>query len=251
MTKRTKKVKPGTYNLVMWQHNNKPLMFPAWGDNSRIKTLSNCLRLEVLAVGDGVNWKRRGNDGRRERMLMEVPCPAQMKYYCQTFHLINKGNGAEKTYDMGGMSRMHNRPPKIIFQLISMTMANAYQIYCMMVTEQMPDCKCLLMKNMIKKLMFSLMQRGAPMRTREASHPQPDIDLSQLHGWMLGEKVRLDSRRQAVAEEGHHQESWVEYFVLRGMQKKQAWQQHQSVGATARGRCCWGKCPRLKKAKKR
>ncbi len=132
-----------------------------------------------------------------------------------------------------------------------MTMANAYRIYCMMVTERASDCKCLSMKDTIKAVMFALMQRGAPMWTREASHPQPEIDLSQLHGWKLGKKVRSDSTRQAVAKEGHHQDSWTEYRVLRRMQKKQTWQHHQSVGVMVRGRCCWGKCPGLKKNKEK
>jgi hypothetical protein len=99
-------------------------------------------------------------------------------------------------------------------------MANVYWVYCTMVTERMPDRKCFLMKDAIKELTFSLMQRGAPMWTMEALHPQPDIDLSQLHGWKSGKEVRSDLMRQAVAEEGHHQESWTEYRVLRRMQKK-------------------------------
>ncbi len=132
-----------------------------------------------------------------------------------------------------------------------MTMANAYWIYCMMVTEQMPDCKCFSMKDVIKELMFSLMQRGVPMRKREASHPQPYIGLSIIHGWKSGKKIMLDLTRQAVAEEGHHQKSWTEYCVLRRIQKKQTQQQHQSMGATARVMCCWGKSPSLKNSKEK
>jgi hypothetical protein len=79
-TKKTKKMKPGTYNVVMWQHSNKPLMIAAWVDNSVVKTLSNCHGPEVVAAGDGVNRKRKGNYGKRERVLTEVPYPAQMKY---------------------------------------------------------------------------------------------------------------------------------------------------------------------------
>ncbi len=109
---------------------------------------------------------------------MEVPCLAQMKHYCQTFHLIDKGSGTEKTYDMEGKSRTHNWSPKIIFWLINMTMANAYRTYFTMVTERMPDCKCLSIKDTIEEVKFALMQRGAPMWTREALHPQPEINLS-------------------------------------------------------------------------
>jgi hypothetical protein len=77
------------------------------------------------------------------------------------------------------------------------------------------------------------------------------INLSKLQGWKLGKEVRLDLTRQVVAEEGHHQESWTEYHVLRRMQKKQTWGHHQSVGAMARGRCCWGKYPGLKNSKEK
>jgi hypothetical protein len=213
--KTTKKMKPGTYDLVMWQHNNKPLILAAWGDNSVVITLSNCHWPEVLAAGDGMNRKRRDNNGMRERMWTEVPCPAQMKYYCQTFHLIDKGNGAEKMYDMGGKSRTRNWLPKVIFWLINMTMAKAYRINCTMVTERTPDHKCLSMKDAIKEWTFALMQGGAPMQTREASHPQPEINLSRLHSWKSGKKVRSDSMRQAVAEEGHHQESWTVQVCIR------------------------------------
>jgi hypothetical protein len=158
MKNTTKKMKKGTYESVCWQHNNKLLVFAAWGDNSIIKTLSNCHGPEILRAGDGVSWKRRGEDGKRERESTEVSCPAQTKYYCQTFHLINKGNGAERPYDMGGKSRTHNWSPKIVFRLINMTMANAYHIYRALVTTRTPDRQCLKMKDAIKELTFVLMQ---------------------------------------------------------------------------------------------
>ncbi len=57
-----------------------------------------------------MNQKKRGNDGKRDRLSMVVPCPVQIKYYHyhKTFHLFNKGNGAERPYNMGGKSHMHN-----------------------------------------------------------------------------------------------------------------------------------------------
>ena len=109
-------------------------MFAAWGDNSVVKTLLNCHGPEILPAGDGVSRKRRGEDGKRERELTEVSCPAQMKYYCRTFHPIDKGNGFERPYDMGGESWTHNWLPKIVFCLINMTMANTFRIYGALVT---------------------------------------------------------------------------------------------------------------------
>jgi hypothetical protein len=60
---------------------------------------------------------------------MEVLCLVLMKYYCKTSHLIRKGNGTERPYNMRGKSPMHDWSPKITFWLINMMMANAYGIY--------------------------------------------------------------------------------------------------------------------------
>jgi len=116
----TTKMKAGSYKSTMGQHNNKPLLFVAWCDNSVVKTLSNCHGPVVLPAGHGVNRKRKGDDGKRERLSTEVACPAQMKYYCETFRLIDKGNGTKASYDLGGKSRTHNWSPKIILRLINM-----------------------------------------------------------------------------------------------------------------------------------
>ena len=81
-----------------------------------------------------------------------------MKYYCKTFHLIDKGNGAKASYNLGGKSRMHNWLPKIILRLINMLMINAYRIYKLLVTKRMPNRHCLMMREAIKELTFLLMQ---------------------------------------------------------------------------------------------
>ena len=253
----TTKMKAGTYESTMWQHNNKPLMFAAWCDNSVVKTLSNCHGPVVLPAGQGVNRKRKGDDGKRERESTEMACPAQMKYYCETFHLIDKGNGAEASYDLGGKSRTHNWSPKIILRLINMLMINAYRIYKLLVTTRTPDRHCLTIREAIKELTFSLMQRGAPMRRRETSHPNPTVDCSRILGWSSGMKIRSDEKKPLAVEavEAGYGGSVLltgggksTYNVLVRMQKKSPWWSHHSVGAkeNARGKCCWGKCPGLK-----
>jgi hypothetical protein len=182
--------------------------------------LSNCHGPEVLPAGDGVSWKRKGGNGKRERELMEVSCPAQMKYYCRTFHLINKGNGTKAPYNMGGKSRTHNWLPKIILQLINMMMVNAYRLYKALVTMQMPDWQCLMIKDAIKELTFLLMQQGAPMQTREESHPNLKVNYLQILGWTSGNKVRSDATHQVVVEPIICQEMWLDWAVLARMQKK-------------------------------
>jgi len=69
--------------------------------------------------------KKRGDDRKRERTKTEVPCPAQTRDYCKTFHLIDKRNGAEANYNLGGKSRLHNRSQKLIFWFYNMALNNA------------------------------------------------------------------------------------------------------------------------------
>ena len=75
----------------------------------------------------GVLRKKRDKDGKQERHKTDVPCPAQMKDYCNTFHLIDKGNGAEASYDLGGKSQLHDWSPKLVFRLYNMALNNAYK----------------------------------------------------------------------------------------------------------------------------
>ncbi|KAL7525970.1 hypothetical protein ACHAXR_001243 [Thalassiosira sp. AJA248-18] len=72
-----------------------------WSANNIVKTLSNFHKPEVLAAAVGVLQRRRV-DGSREELQTEVSCPVQQNDYSETFHLINKGNGKENKYGMGG-----------------------------------------------------------------------------------------------------------------------------------------------------
>jgi len=95
------KLKVGTYESILWQHRMLNLCYVVWSDNNKVKTLSTFHSPDVLEVGLGMLCKMRF-EGERDRDKSELPCPVQMKDYCETFHLIDKGNGAEAHYDMGG-----------------------------------------------------------------------------------------------------------------------------------------------------
>ena len=93
-----KAMKKGTYDSIMYQHDSEALVFAMWSDNNIVRTLSNFHSPEV--VQDGLQRKRKV-DGLRERAQTPVPCPIQNKDYSETFHLIDKGNGAEFKYNIG------------------------------------------------------------------------------------------------------------------------------------------------------
>jgi hypothetical protein len=101
-------MRKGMYKSVCWQHKTQPLCFAVWLNNALVKTLLHFHGPEILEAGMGVMQKQRDSNGKREMHWTEVPCPAQTKDYCKTFHLIDKGNGAEANYDLGGKSWLHN-----------------------------------------------------------------------------------------------------------------------------------------------
>ena len=111
-----------------------------------MRTLSNFHLPTILKAGSGVRRRKKNENGKRERTQSEVPCPEQQKYYSETFHLIDKENGKEAKYDMGGHSKKHNWSPKIFWRLFNIALSNAYTLYRALVKERPPDQKPLKMK---------------------------------------------------------------------------------------------------------
>jgi hypothetical protein len=98
----------------------------------------------------GVLWKRRDDNGKWERHWTVVSFLAQTRDYCTTFHLIDKGNGAEASYDLGGKSRLHNWLPKLVFRLYNMALNNAYKMYTALVKEHTPERRFLSMGDAVR-----------------------------------------------------------------------------------------------------
>ena len=94
-----------------------------------MKVLSNFHSPEV-AVG-GVKRKQRGlmERGSRIKHLSMFHCKPSTSY-CETYYLIDKGNGAEAKFDLGGESHLHGWSPKLVARLFNMNLNNAYKIYC-------------------------------------------------------------------------------------------------------------------------
>ena len=151
-----------------------------WSDNALVRTLSIFHGPMILEAGRGVLQKKRDSNEKRERTKTEVSSPAQTRDYCKTFHLIDKENGAEANYDLGGKSRLHNWLPKLIFQLYNMSMNNTYNMYKALVKQHMPEWRFLDMGNAVRELTHNLCQRGPAMRKLRAEHPSWMRDMSKL-----------------------------------------------------------------------
>ena len=113
--------------MPLYQHKTEPLTYTIWGDNNFVKTFSNFHSPNIIAGG----LKRKHcNPGTKQSDLHQSPvsCPKQVQAYCNTFHLIDKGNGAEAVMLMGG-------PQKLAVCLFNMHRHNVYRIYCCMVED--------------------------------------------------------------------------------------------------------------------
>ena len=119
-------------------------------------------------------------------------CPVQNKHYSETFHLIDKGNGKEVKYDLGGQIKAHNWSPKVFWRLINISMVNAFVLYNALAEEHNPDSKPLDMKQAIKEATHAFCQRGESMRRQKAEHPSWIRDLSVVHSAGTGRKIRTD-----------------------------------------------------------
>ena len=190
------KMKVGTYESCFWQHNNKPLVYAAWSDNAIVKTLSNHHMVLSFDTENGMMQRGKDENGSREMKQKAVTCPVQTKEYCETFHLIDKGNGKEAKYDMAGKSRSHNWAPKLVFRMFNMGMNNAYVVYKDLVSRE--GGKVLLMGKAVRELAHGLCQWGEPIRNRATIHPSHLQDMGRVDRHLKGRKVWSDRKSLQV-----------------------------------------------------
>ena len=251
----------GTYECLFYQHATLPLTYSIWSDNNYVKTLSNFHQAKVVVKG--LNRKKKDATGRRELSQTPVDVSAQQKDYCETYHLIDKGNGAEEKFALCVESKKHGWTPKIAARLFNMNSNNAYQIYKALVSERRykakprRDCMC--------ELATELLNRGPNMRIRKSGSP-PTAAVTSLQG----RKIRTDSKKTfSTSPQGRNHPqtprtsprkrttSYMQKKKFKSIVKDQPWRSHQSVATVCEkngGYCQYRLCPGLStpnKARKR
>ncbi|OEU11447.1 hypothetical protein FRACYDRAFT_245186 [Fragilariopsis cylindrus CCMP1102] len=192
---KAKEVVIGSHESLMYQHNTKPLLYTVWGDNNFVKTLSN-FHSPVVVRGGMKRKKRNRSTKRRDREFTDVDCPLQQKDYCETYHLIDKGNGAEAKYDLSTESHLHGWSPKLAARYFNMNINNAYKIHCYLFKKHHPTKVVMPLKECIHNLTHSLLQRGDTMRKRGSGAPPKATKDISTSSSVDGRKVRSDSVRQ-------------------------------------------------------
>jgi len=224
-TKEEKKnMKVGSYESAVFQHNMEDLCYAMWADNNIVRTLSNFHSLEILEAGLGLKRRRKVNK-KREQHPTDVPCPWQQKDYSETFHLIDKGNGAEAKYDLMLENKKHGWTPKLALRFFNMTLNNAYKIYRWLLAKYNP---------------------GQP------EHPDPVPSLARVHDTGVGRKRRSDAKGTVPGRVCQQDTQPASYLApLRKKQKKHLWRTHQSFSWEKKGKCAYEGCPGIDAAKKK
>ena len=185
-------------------------------------------------------------DGKQQRTRSEVPCLVQNKHYSETFHLIDKGNGKEAKYDLGGQSKAHNWSPKGFWRLIHISMANVFVLYKALAEEHNPDSKPLDMKQAIKEATHAFCQRCESIQKQKAEHLAWIRDLSMVYSAGKGQKIwtdkngvvsKLNEQAEPVCRKG---ESYLQV-----QQRTSPWQIHQSVACNICKHCVFECCPSI------
>ena len=213
-----------------------------WADNNIVRTLSNFHRPEILEAG--LKRKRKVNK-MRERHQTEVPCPRQNKDYSETFHLIDKGNGAEVKYDLFLENKKHGWTPKLALRLFNMTLNNAYKIYRWLLAKYKSGRRVYSMGEAVEEAAHAFLQRGDSMRKQKPEHPVPVPSLARVHDTGVGRKKRSDAKG-TLPGHGRQQDTQPASYLapLRKKQKTNPWRTHQSFACEKTpGYCAYHGCP--------
>jgi hypothetical protein len=143
--------------------------------------------------------KRNPITKRREREFSDVNCPDQQKTYCSTYHLIDKGNGAEAKYDISTESHLHGWGPKLAARYFNMNANNAYKIYVCLYKKHDPGREPMELRHCITNLTHSLLQQGPEMRVRSSGPPPNAVKNLGTSTSGDGRKIRWDSKWQPWA----------------------------------------------------
>ena len=56
-----------------------------------------------------------------------------IRFYCNTYHKIDKSNRAEARYDISTETHLHGWGPKLAARYFNMNMNNAYKVYTVLI----------------------------------------------------------------------------------------------------------------------
>jgi hypothetical protein len=191
----------GGHDSLLFQHNTTdthPLLYAIWGDNNFVGTLSNYH--SPIIVPNVIMRKVRDPITRvRAREATEVHISEQQLDYCDTYYMIDKGNGAEAEYDLATEFHLHGWSPKLSLRYIHMTCNNSYSFFCALYNIIYHQGRTPMeLKDCINNVSHSLLQEGDDIRQRSYGAPPSatkDITSTTLSD---GRATRADAKKQTL-----------------------------------------------------
>jgi hypothetical protein len=135
---KAKEIVIDSHGCLLYQHNTKSLLCSVWGENNFVKPLSN-FHSAVIIRGGLRRKKRDRHTKRRDREQSGVDCSEQQKDYYKTYHLIDKGNGAEAKYYLSTESQLNGWPPKLASRYFNMHLNDTNKVYCFLYKKHHPN----------------------------------------------------------------------------------------------------------------
>ena len=119
----------------------------------------------------------------------------QNKYHSKSFHFIDKGNGAETKFDMGGTSKVLNWAPKLTMRFFTWRSTMQFLIYKALTGKHTPARRRLKMPAAIKELVNAGMQQGNAMKFPSSTeYPEHTRDLINVFDYGSGWGLCSDTR---------------------------------------------------------
>ena len=182
--------------------------------------------------------------------------------YCETFHLIDKGNGVESGYTMAnGGSKSHGSTPKLSSRFFNKTLNNAYKIYSTLHKRHHQQgqrnvgrrLKPLTINQAVEAVCWSFLQKGEAVRTWKATYPPPTRNLQFVMDVNGGNKIRTDiegtydkpvtHNHHAVTALTTQQNSRHQEKRMNKKKKSYPWYTHQSECQETKAVCKFEECP--------
>ena len=116
-------------------------------------------------------------------------------------------------------------------------------MYKALVQQHTPNCQHFTMQEDVFEATHALLQKGEPMRTQAAQHPDSKRCLTKMWCTGSGRKLRTDAKGD-VASFGRARlgSAILSHLRLKRRQQMETWRHHQSVVTKKRGKCAFKGC---------
>ena len=235
-------MKIGTYELIIWEHISKNLLFVVWSDNAIMKTLSNYHSATQFWM-QRMGWGRGGRTRIRSGRCVRSHCLVRSRQWHIARHSTwsTRGTGRRQSMTWPGTPGPTNEHQNLCS-------ASSTRLWTMHMSCTESWCW-----EMVGKF-YGKGSEGAgtwfvPMRTVNAIVWDHLHDMDWVDGHDKGTKIRNDRKSEVMLSPPTSTAAISAKSQLTDQKKRQMWRVHQPMHTNECRRCCWTRCPGIKKSK--